>query len=74
MYLEKWNPSAKKYINVCGICGRKGYSPVVKQDEFCSDLGKAVIYRELSNTLCVMTLDRLGRCEDCARVQDSVKN
>ena len=72
MYLEKWNPSAKKYINVCRICGQKGCSPVIKQEGFCSDLEKAAIYQQLTKTLRVMALDRLGRCEDCARVQDNI--
>ena len=72
LYLEKWNASAKKYINVCCICGKKGYSPVVKQEGFCSDSNKAVICQELTRTLRVMALDDLGRCEVCARVQDTM--
>ena len=67
LYLEKWNSSAKKYINICAICGHKGYSPVIEQEGF-----DKVIYEELSKTLCRMQLDELGRCEDCAKVQDSI--
>ena len=39
LYVEKWNPSAKKYINICAVCGHKGYSPVIERDEFgrCRD-------------------------------------
>lgn len=29
LYIENWNRSAKKYINICGIWGHKGYSPGV---------------------------------------------
>lgn len=35
LYIEKWNPSAKKYINICAVCGHKGYSPVIERDDFC---------------------------------------
>ena len=70
LYLERWSPSAKKYINICRICGHKGYSPVIEQNGFCSDRRNTAIYEELTKTLRVMALDRLGRCEICARVQD----
>lgn len=70
LYIEKWNSSAKKYINTCAICGHKGYSPVIEQASFCTGLEKSMIYKELSKTLCRMDLDELGRCEDCARIQD----
>ena len=72
LYLEKWNPSAKKYINVCRICGHKGYSPVIEQDGFCCDRRNAAIYTELTKTLRVMALDHLGRCESCASVQETI--
>jgi hypothetical protein len=70
LYIENWNRSAKKYINICCICGHKGYSPVIEQGDFCSTLENKAIYRELSKTLCKLELDELGRCKDCARVQD----
>lgn len=70
LYIEKWNPSAKKYINVCAICGKKGYSPVIETDCFCSTAGKIVIYKELTKTLSRLSLDKLGRCVDCAKIQD----
>ena len=44
LYVEKWNPSAKKYINTCVLCGHKGYSPVIEQDYFCNTLEKKAIY------------------------------
>lgn len=65
IYLEKWDPSAKKYINTCATCGSRGYSPVIEEN-----LKDTVIYRELVKTLPKMELDMMGRCSDCARVQD----
>lgn len=34
LYLDSWNPNAKKYINECKICGYKGYSPAIEQPDF----------------------------------------
>ena len=65
IYIEKWDKSAKKYINTCAICGHKGYSPVVEKEDFCE-----VIFKELSKTLLKLELDEYGRCTYCARVQD----
>ena len=73
LYLEKWNPSAKKYINVCSICGCKGYSPVILEVDFY-DKNPIVFsenratYEELTKTLKPLKLDDLGRCEACAKV------
>lgn len=70
LYIEKWNRSSKKYINTCIICGHRGYSPVIEENNFCTTLEKKAIYKELTKTLCKLELDELGRCRDCARVQD----
>lgn len=72
LYIEKWNSSAKKYINTCAICGHKGYSPVIEKKDFCNNMENKVIYEELTKTLGKMQLDELGRCEDCAKVQDCI--
>lgn len=66
LYLENWNPSAKKYINTCKICGHSGYSPVIEEEGFCSVVPNGVIYEELKKTLPRLPLDELGRCEHCA--------
>ena len=58
----------KKNINTCAICGSRGYSPVI--EDFLRD---TVEYRELTKILPKMELDDLGRCDDCARVQDGGK-
>lgn len=66
LYIEKWDSTAKKYINTCSICGYKGYSPVIEQEDF-SD---TTIYKELSKTLPKLELDKLGRCNCCAGIHD----
>ena len=73
LYIEKWTSSAIKYINTCAICGHKGYSPVIEDIKFCRNLENKVIYKELTKILCKMQLDKLGRCENCAQVQDKIK-
>ena len=70
LYIERWNPAAKKYVNICAICGKKGYSPAIEQEDFCTNLEKKAIYRELLMILSKMELDESGRCESCARVMD----
>ena len=67
IYIEKWNKSAKKYINTCSLCGSRGYSPVIEAEDFAD----RVTYRELTKTMKRLPLDELGRCSDCARIQDS---
>ena len=64
IYIEKWDKSAKKYINTCAICGHKGYSPVIEREDFCK-----VTFKELSKTLRKLELDESGRCAYCAGVQ-----
>ncbi|MBQ9258705.1 MAG: hypothetical protein IJ187_02470 [Neisseriaceae bacterium] len=66
-------PYIKKYIRYCAICGHKGYSPVIEADDFY-DKNKEysmnkMIYQELTKTLSKLELDRLGRCEYCAKAQ-----
>ena len=78
LYLDNWNPNAKKYINECSVFGHKGYSPAIEQPDFLSDTDKdpftfsvnKAIYEELTKTFSVLELDEFGRCETCARIQD----
>ena len=74
LYLEKWNPEAKKYINVCKICGHTGYSPVIDDENFCDETPNGVIKRELKRTLKKLELDVYGRCEQCAKVHGENKD
>ena len=69
-YIESWNPDAKRFINTCVICGHKGYSPTIEQEGFCDLPFRSAIYVELKKTLKPLPLDELGRCEQCASVQD----
>ena len=70
LYIEKWNSSAKKYINICKICGHSGYSPVIESEGFCDSLENEAIFAELTGTLTKLELDELGRCSICAKIQD----
>ena len=70
LYLEKWYPSAKRYIHTCTLCGRRGYSPAIEEKEFCATAKNRVIYRELTRILHRIDLDEWGRCRDCAGIQD----
>ncbi len=70
-YIEKWNPSAKKYIHTCVLCGRLGYNPAIEEDGFQNgDPERTAIYAELRKTLEVLELDSLGRCRACAKIMD----
>ena len=74
LYLDNWNPSAQKYIHVCYLCGRKGYSPAVEENDFLNSLERKAIYKELTRMFASsLRLDSLGRCDDCARQQDKSK-
>ena len=70
LYVEKWNPDAKRFINTCKLCGHSGYSPSIEQEGFCDDSTRRAIYVELKKTLLPLALDELGRCENCAKVHD----
>ena len=76
-YIECCNRSAKKYINICKICGHKGYSPVLDAEDFFDknadwfslSCERKIIYQELRKILPKLPLDRLERCEYCAEAQ-----
>lgn len=70
LYIEKWNGSAKKYINTCKICGHSGYSPVIESENFCDSPENKVIFGELTKTLNKLELDEPGRCKICAKILD----
>ena len=71
LYVERWNPDAKRFINTCKLCGARGYSPSIEEEGFLEEATHRAIYAELTKTLSPLALDELGRCETCARVQDS---
>ncbi len=78
LYLDKWNPNAKKYINECKICGYKGYSPAIEHPDFLTERDKdpnvfplnKLIYKELTKTFSLLELDEFGRCESCAQIHN----
>ena len=70
LYVERWNPDAKRFINTCKLCGHQGYSPSIEAEGFCDDYTRRAIYAELTKTLKPLSLDELGRCETCARLTD----
>ena len=70
LYVEKWNPFAKRFINECKLCGDRGYSPTIEEEGFRDDAMHAAIYVELKRTLKRLPLDELGRCEHCAQIHD----
>ena len=70
LYIEKWNPKAKKYINTCTLCGKQGYNPSIESEGFTDDLERRVIRDELKKTLSALSLDDYGRCADCAKRMD----
>ena len=70
LYIDNWNPSAKKYVHVCYLCGRKGYSPAIEEDDFLTTLERKAIYKELTRILdSALELDSFGRCAECAKRQ-----
>ena len=75
LYIEKWNPSAKRFINTCVICGAQGYNPSIDDIGFIydnaqkvSDLEHRAIRAELKRVLKPLSLDSFGRCSDCTRI------
>jgi hypothetical protein len=84
-YGEVLDPSAKKYLNQCSLCGRVGLSPsaldvdydAVKQDKTVKPnlkmtkiIHKIAIGR-LQRVYEPLPLDQFGRCEVCAKVSES---
>ena len=71
LYLDNWNPAAQKYVNVCYLCGKKGYSPAIEEDDFTTTLEHKAIYKELKAMFdSPLELDSFGRCPDCAKRQN----
>ena len=76
LFVESWNPKAKKFINECARCGRRGFSPSILEDGFVhpspnkTDFEHSAIRAELTAILEPLSVDELGRCEMCAAVMD----
>ena len=76
LYVENWNPSAKRFVRVCALCGTQGYDPSIDEEGFVhpsvnvTDYEHSAIQAELTRIMKPLALDELGRCETCARVMD----
>ena len=76
-YVESANPDAKRFINVCTVCGAQGYRPSIDEEGFVYDDANNLrdpvhraIRNELKRILRPLPLDALGRCEDCVKMMD----
>jgi hypothetical protein len=72
-FVEKWNASSKRFINVCKLCGREGYSPSIEDEGFVEDSMHSAMYAELTTIYSPLPLDEFGRCEMCAAAMDKNK-
>ena len=77
LFVESWNPSAKRFINVCSLCGAKGYSPTIDEEGFVYTSDGKINYEhraiqaELSKILSPLPLDELGRCPQCQKMMEN---
>ncbi len=75
-YVDSWNPSAKRFIRTCVLCGCEGYDPSIDDDGFVNpsenvtDHEHAAIRKSLRKIMKQLPLDELGRCEDCKRAME----
>ncbi|MBO5653456.1 MAG: hypothetical protein J6S44_04505 [Clostridia bacterium] len=78
-YVEALHPYAKKFINECRLCGKRGYSPSMEETGFLhpspdkTNYEHRAIYSALTAILQPLALDDLGRCENCATILDGKK-
>jgi len=76
LYRDLLKHRTKKLSNNCKICGCEGYSPVLLEKDFLDPSSKIysenrIVYEHLLHIFNKpLKLDNLGRCEDCARIQD----
>ena len=77
LYVDNWNPAAKKFINTCSVCGAEGYDPSIDEEGFVYDNAGNItnsehraIRTELQRILNPLPLDHLGRCSTCSRIMD----
>ena len=77
LYVDNWNPAAKKFINTCALCGAQGYAPSIDEEGFVYDSAgnlqnpeHRTIRAELQKILNPLPIDHLGRCSICAARMD----
>ena len=71
LYLDVWNPSAKRFIATCVHCGATGFSPAVLESDFASTLERKAIRSALERAMKPLPLNEKGQCESCARLVKS---
>lgn len=76
-YIENWNPSAKRFVNTCALCGAQGYDPGIDEEGFVYDASMKMVHfehrairDELKSVLEPLPVDDLGRCAVCAKLMD----
>ena len=76
-FVESWNPSAKRFIVTCALCGATGYNPTIDDEGFVYNEAKSVknfehcaIRDELRAIYKPLPLDTLGRCPVCAQAME----
>jgi hypothetical protein len=86
-YAEVLDPSIKKFLNQCSLCGRVGLSPsaldvdydavkeqkTVKWDVKMAKVTQKVAVEKLQRVYDPLPLDEFGHCEVCARSAESEK-
>jgi len=84
-YAEFLDPSSKKFLNQCGMCGRVGLSPraldsdfdmvqeqkTVKRDVKGAKLRQKAVVDILRRDYDPLPLDKLGHCDMCAIAAES---
>ncbi len=68
LYIDSWNPGAKKYIVACIQCGAKGYKPSISETDFDNSIERKAVKAELMSGLEPLSLDEGGLCEHCSDV------
>lgn len=78
LYLDQWNPAARRFVVSCALCGREGYSPSIEKEGFekegdARNFEHRAAAAELMRVYPPLSLDALGRCEVCARAMEGKK-
>ncbi len=67
LYLDSWNPAAKKYLVACGVCGKKGYKPTVAEFKTSESRRERMIFKELDRLFDLLDLSKAGICRECCK-------
>ena len=67
---ESWIKNAKSFIVSYFLCGATGYRSSINEDGFDGDSVRRAIRDALHKAYSPITLDEIGRCESCAKIQD----